>query len=310
MKIITITLNPAFDIHCHIDHFVPFHENLAQVTMRDAGGKGVNISRALTGNQISNTALVVLGEENEADFVKCLEADRIFYHKIAVPGRIRENITIHTTGADETRISFPGFLADERLLASVEKEIQEIWEEGAYITFTGRVPEGIGMEAVKAFLKKLKTAGAKLVIDSRSFTKEDLTEVAPWLIKPNQEEISHYAGCEIQGLADAVSVAKDLHRKGIENVMISLGSQGALIVGADGGYIARAPKVTAHSTIGAGDSSIAGFLAAAVNGTSCAEMLASAVAYGTAACLTEGTRPPCAKDISGLLKKIKIQKAQ
>ena len=155
VKIITITLNPAFDIHCHIDHFVPFHENLAQVTMRDAGGKGVNISRALTGNQISNTALVVLGEENEADFVKCLEADRIFYHKIAVLGRIRENITIHTTGADETRISFPGFLADERLLASVEKEIHEIWEEGMYITFTGRVPEGIGMEAVKAFFDSL-----------------------------------------------------------------------------------------------------------------------------------------------------------
>ena len=68
MKIITLTLNPAFDVHCCAPDFQAYHENLAEVTLREAGGKGVNISRALTAFGISNTAFVVLGEENAADF--------------------------------------------------------------------------------------------------------------------------------------------------------------------------------------------------------------------------------------------------
>ena len=68
MNIVTLTLNPAFDIHCYAQDFQPFHENLARITANDAGGKGVNISRALTVNGVENTALVVLGEENGDSF--------------------------------------------------------------------------------------------------------------------------------------------------------------------------------------------------------------------------------------------------
>ena len=75
MKIITLTLNPAFDLHLSADGFKPYGESVARVTDRDAGGKGVNISRALTANGVENEALVLLGEENAAEFQKCLEND-------------------------------------------------------------------------------------------------------------------------------------------------------------------------------------------------------------------------------------------
>ena len=74
VKIYTLTLNPAFDVHAEADHFEPFHENLARVKSRQAGGKGVNISRALTQNGIPNTAVVVLGRENAASFKEELAA--------------------------------------------------------------------------------------------------------------------------------------------------------------------------------------------------------------------------------------------
>ncbi len=308
MKIITLTLNPAFDIHCHVPSFAPYHENLARITANEAGGKGVNISRALTVCGVENLALVVLGEENGESFKRALDSDKMSYREIYVKGRIRENITVHTENADETRISFEGFEADEALL---DKTLEILEGEGlsdAFVTFTGRVPAGISMTAVKAFLKKISAMGARIVIDSRSFTLSDLIEVKPWLIKPNQEEISMYLGRNIEKLDDAVDSAKELYEKGIANVMISLGGDGALLVSDKGAYLAKPPVIEALSTIGAGDSSIGGFLAAALSGESPDKMLCRAVAYGTAACLTEGTRPPQKGDVEKVYTQIKVKK--
>ncbi|MBQ5819722.1 MAG: 1-phosphofructokinase family hexose kinase, partial [Clostridia bacterium] len=133
----------------------------------------------------------------------------------------------------------------------------------------------------------------------------DLIDMKPWLIKPNQEEISAYLGREIDGFDELFSVAKDLHEQGIENVMISLGAQGALLVCSEGTFVARPPKVDALSTIGAGDSSIAGFVSVADKPAS--TRLRTAVAFGTAACLTPGTRPPRPEDVASILDRITVE---
>lgn len=309
MKIITVTLNPAFDIHCQVESFMPFHENLATVTERDAGGKGVNISRALSANGVSNTAIVVMGEENAADFQRCLSSEDIPTKTILVPGRIRENITIHEATSKETRISFLGFRASSDLLDRVKSEILSLLEKENFITFTGRIPDGIDMEDVKQFLRHLTERGCKIVLDSRSFEIEDIIDVRPWLIKPNQEEISHYLGKDIQMKEQAVSGALTLKEKGIESVMISMGEQGAILVCNEGTFVATAPSIQVESTIGAGDSSIAGFLAAASLSKAPDECLKTAVAYGSAACMQKGTKAPRKDDIRTLLEEITVRRA-
>ena len=95
MKIVTLTLNPAFDVHCFCDNFKPYHESIAQMTSRDAGGKGVNVSRALTANGTENLAIVVVGKENGTEFCQALQKDGLSVFAIWVDGRIRENITLH-----------------------------------------------------------------------------------------------------------------------------------------------------------------------------------------------------------------------
>ena len=270
----------------------------------EAGGKGVNISRALVQNGVENLCLVVLGEENAEGFRRKLENDGIAYAAIMAEGRIRENITLHEKDADETRISFAGFRADASLLPKVEALLSEHLDEGGFVTFTGRVPEGLDMVDVKACLRRLQAKGAKIVIDSRSFSLSDLIEMRPWLIKPNQEEISAYLERPIKSLEETVAAAKDLYEKGIKNVMISLGAQGALLVSDEGVFSAVPPKIEALSTIGAGDSSIAGFLSAAVEGKNGEARLCRGVAYGTAACMTSGTRPPEAEDVKAVLPRI------
>ena len=143
-----------------------------------------------------------------------------------------------------------------------------------------------------------------MVIDSKSFTLEHLFALRPWLIKPNQEEIAEYFGCEIRKLEEAAEKAKLLHEKGIANAMISLGGDGALLACKEGVFTVHAPKIRPVSTIGAGDSSIAGVLAAAAEGKSAADCLKTAVAYGTAACLTAGTLPPRREDIHSILSRL------
>lgn len=305
MKIYTITLNPAYDVHAYAEHFAPFHENLAAVTSREAGGKGVNLSRALQNGGTENTAVIVLGKDNCAEFIAELENAGLQTILLEKPGRIRENLTLHCADQPETRISFSGFPAEDSLLDEVAALLDV--DADTVITFTGRVASGMSMDRVKAFLKSLQAKGAKIVLDSKSFSIEDIYEVQPWLIKPNQEEISEYLGCQINTIEEAMEKAQVFASHGVINVMVSLGEQGALLLHSGSCYIATPPVVNAISTIGAGDSSLAGFIAAAKKGQSPALCLQNAVTYGTAACLTEGSLPPTAADIAAIYHQVQLK---
>lgn len=305
MKIYTITLSPAYDVHASASSLNLHRENLAHVTSRDAGGKGVNLSRALTYNGVENTAIIVLGRDNCTDFKAALDADKMTYVAIEKEGRIRENLTIHEDGKSETRISFSGFTLNNEILAEIEELIAA--DKNTVVTFTGSVPNGIDLPYVKAFLGRLKSRGAKIVIDSRSFTLEDLIDVAPWLIKPNSEEITIYSGKGVSSFADCLDFAQKLCADGIENVMISLGKQGAILATENATVTAIPPEINALSTIGAGDSTIAGFIAAYAEGKNTSEILRTAVSYGTAACLLEGTTPPTKENVAEIYKNVKIE---
>jgi 1-phosphofructokinase family hexose kinase len=306
-KIITLTLNPAFDVHCHIENFSLYHEHLARITDRDASGKGINISRALKACGTESLALMVLGDENGESFAHAIKADGLNARSVTVPGRIRENITVHTNGAPETRISFAGFSADKSLLTQVNALLEGEIDSNTIVTFTGRNPDGLDMADVKYFIRGLEARGARVVIDSRSFTLDDILDVRPWMIKPNEEEISAYLGRPIESFEEVAAAAEELYCKGIANVMISLGEKGAMIVCKNGRFVATPPAIDAISTIGAGDSSIGGFLAAAAAGKGSAEMIKTAVSYGSAACMSAGTRPPVPADVERVYREVTVE---
>lgn len=307
MKIITLTLNPAFDTHCNIESLVLHHENFAKITSTDAGGKGVNISRALTANGVPNRAVVITGTQNQALFLQMLESEGLDISSIEAKGRIRENITVHETGKDETRISFEGFSCDKSILDKVLEAIGNV-DSDTVVTFTGSAPVGLLTEDISKLLQKLRDDGAKIVIDSRSFTPSDLVRFKPWLIKPNKDEAEAFANSPVTDVSSALKVAVDFYNKGIENVLISLGADGAVLACKDGVFHADAPKINAISTIGAGDSMIAGFISGFAKGLDIQKTLSQAIAFGSAACLQEGTRAPERTDIEEIIKNVKVSK--
>ncbi len=305
-KIITLTLNPAFDRHCSCDGFLPHCENLAQTLSLDAGGKGVNCSRALTANGTDNLALLILGTDNADAFCRALREENIPYRAVIRAGSIRENLTLHQKNAPETRISFSGFSADASALAELDEILdREITHGDPFLlVFSGRLPDGISKKACIAFLSAQRSKGAHLVIDSKSFTREELTELRPVLIKPNEEELSLLLPSE----ADPLRAAHMLYAEGIGSVAVSLGERGALLICDQGVFFATPPRISARSTIGAGDSFLAGFLSAIVRKCPADERLQTAVAYGSAACLRDGTKPPLPHDVDRLLPLIKVEK--
>lgn len=332
MKIITITLNPAFDLHYEMKNFRLYKENYVDSILVAAGGKGINISRALSKNNIDNTAYVILGKENAADFVSRLEADDITFKGFYCEGRIRENITIHTPNMPETRISLDSFSLNDEILIQLLKELKLLIYEHTIVTFTGRIPNGLSIDCVINFLRELRELNCLLVIDCNSFSIEDLINIRPWLIKPNEQEVQMLLGKQITTIEQARKAAIEIYEMGIKNVIVSMGKEGAaaatnvtttktVVEALDKtsvklsdtanlsyiSYIVEVPRIKAISTIGAGDSLIAGFIVAYVQGFSYEECLRNAAAFSTAACLTKGTEPPRPDDIERLKQEVRIK---
>ena len=307
MKIITLTLNPAFDVHCAANGFLPYRESIVQITSREAGGKGVNISRALTAVGRKSTAVVIVGKENGDEFCRMLERDALSFIPILQDGRIRENLTLHEDHNPETRISFGGFALTDAALCELEHLIDAI-DTDTVVTFTGSIPSGTNARSLLSMLQKAKKKGARIIIDSRSVTLSEILDFKPWLIKPNRDEIETYVGKPVKSINDAAKIAKELCANGIENVMISLGGDGAVLATRDAIFHAQAPAINALSTIGAGDSMIAGFIHASCEERSPQACLTRAVAFGTAACLRNGTKPPILADIEAFENQIISEK--
>ena len=300
MKILTLTLSAAFDIHCKAEGLSVNCENLVEVTDFNAGGKGVNVSRALNSFGVMVKTLVVLGKENSDEFANKLKKENISLQIIETEGRTRENITIHTSDGNETRISFTAAEVPEDLIATVKDFTDRNVGKDDVIVMAGRLPSGIKMSDVIDYLIFEREGGVKVIIDSKSFTVNDLYLVKPYLIKPNEEEIAVYCGREVHTLEEAIEAGRELNKNGIENVMITLGKLGSVLVCNDGCYTVLAPEIEPVSTIGAGDSSIAGFIYGLYLSCTKKECLRYATAFGSAACMTSGTNPP-ERDVVGKL---------
>lgn len=311
-RLFTITINPCFDVHVRIPAFFLGKENIATEVVREAGGKGINTSRALSKNGADGLAYVIVGAENREEYLRAIREAGVLYRDFTVPGRIRENITVHPESGVETRLSVNTFTVPEAAFEELSAAMLSDVSRGDYVSFSGRIPNGPSKERVFSFLQDLTRAGAHLVVDSASFTPEDLKILHPWFVKPNEEEAAWFLGRSPETPEEAAKAAERLVQDGIaETVMISLGKGGAAASNGLKTVVIRVPEIERPvSTIGAGDSVIAGLMAGSAAGLSFEEALRNAAAFGTAACLTPGTLPPEPEDIARIRNNIAVTAVQ
>jgi 1-phosphofructokinase len=297
--IVTLTANPSHDRTVNLG--APLERGSvqrAESVISQAGGKGVNISRACVAADLPSIA--VLPAAKDDPFVLELLAAGIDCRPVEHAGDLRVNITITEPDGTTTKLNSPGPQATRRLLQELQEALVRRAESADWIVLAGSLPPGTPPEWYAEVVASLRMAGARVAVDTSDAPLKALVDQlpasAPHLMKPNGEELASFTGRHADELeaepSAAAEAASDLVRLGVESVLVTLGPRGAVLVNADGAWHAAPPPTTVVSTVGAGDSSLFGYLLGDVTGRTPERRLALAVAYGSAAAGLPGTTIP------------------
>jgi 1-phosphofructokinase len=297
--IVTLTANPSLDRTVILSG--PLERGAVQradSVISQAGGKGVNISRACVAADLPSIA--VLPAAKDDPFVLELLAAGIDCRPVEHEGDLRVNITITEPDGTTTKLNSPGPQATTALLRELEEALVRRAASADWIVLAGSLPPGTPPEWYAELVTAQRGAGARVAVDTSDAPLKALVDAlpgsAPHLMKPNGEELASFTGHPAEELeADpsaAADAAYDLLQRGVESVLVTLGPHGAVLVGAGGAWHATPPPTTVVSTVGAGDSSLFGYLYGDVTGRDPAQRLALAVAYGSAAAGLPGTTIP------------------
>ena len=293
--IYTITLNPALDRTLWIQKVRDDVSNRILEEKSFAGGKSVDVSKVLKNLGVDNIALGFVGGFAGRELEGRLLNEGIETDFVRVSGETRTNIIIHETGTGKQlafNASGPEIKPDE-LMQFIEQ--LEKLPCGEVVAIGGSIPLGVSPEIYRKIINLVKKCQAKVVLDVDGEALRQGIKALPNVIKPNIHELSELAGRELKGLDDVVSAARSINQQGVEIVLVSMGAKGILLVSDGEQFLAVPPNVNVESTIGAGDSSVAGFIFGLVQGKDLKQCLIYAVAAGTATTLRQGTAL-CQKD--------------
>jgi 1-phosphofructokinase len=297
--IVTLTATPSLDRTVNLP--APLERGTvqrAESVISQAGGKGVNISRACVAADLPSIA--VLPAPKGDPFVLELLAAGIDCRPVEHAGDLRVNITITEPDGTTTKLNSPGPQATPRLLDELQEALVRRADSADWIVLAGSLPPGAPSEWYADLVTALRRAGARVAVDTSDAPLKALVDPlptsAPHLMKPNGEELASFTGHHADELeadpAAAAEAARELVSQGVESVLVTLGPHGAVLVDADGAWHASPPPTTVVSTVGAGDSSLFGYLFGDVTRRDPGQRLALAVAYGSAAAGLPGTTIP------------------
>ena len=324
--ILTLTPNPSLDRTVSLAG--PLQrgavQRLTDVVM-EPGGKGVNVARVLSNSGRAATAVLPAAEHDPIlTALGALELPGLTVHPVPVAGAARINTAVTEPDGTTTKLNELGAGLSEEEIAAVEHALLETLATtplpaGAsphhWAVMSGSLPPGVPTNWYGRLVGLLREAapGLRIAVDTSdeplAALAAELPDSAPDLIKPNGEELGQLAGLPAEramaleegavegNYGPVVDAARLLVGLGIGAVMVTLGPAGAVLVTADGAWHATAPKVPVVSTVGAGDSSVAGYILADVNGGDEAERLRTAMAYGSAAASLPGTTLPTPADL-------------
>lgn len=297
--ILTVTPNPSVDRGLDLQDLEVGEVNRALRAHLDAGGKGINISRAFVLNDIATTAVYPSGGPDGSLLTAELVSKDVAVEAVPIAGTIRSNITLVDAAGETTKINAPGptLSAAEResLLQAIDEHLTA---DVSWVVGAGSLPAGVGADFYVRVAARATAKGVRFALD----TSGEPFEVAVAaggisLIKPNEDELGALLGRELTTVGEVVDGARQVLGGGengvIDAALVSLGPAGALLVTAEQTWWGAGPPLIPLSTVGAGDTTLAGYLsvAAAANHDP-ADALRTAIAWGRAAVLLPGSAAP------------------
>jgi 1-phosphofructokinase len=304
--IVTFTANPSVDRTAEVDALVRGAVIRARAIHVDGGGKGVNVTRALSANGYPSLAVLPAGGAEGDQLLSLLRAESLQFEAVTVEGSVRANVTIVEPDGTTTKVNEPGPRLSEAELGALTHALLGAAIGADWVVLSGSLPPGAPESLYATITKQLRALGTRVAVDADGELLRCALRASPDVIKPNRGELEQASGVQVREIGDALVAIEALRAMGARTVLASLGSRGAVLVDDTGAYHAGAPA-TAVSTVGAGDATLAGFLAAGGAG---ADALVEAVAWGSAAVGLPGSRMPQPGEIDRGAVAIKSLKAR
>ena len=305
--IATVTLNPCLDEHIMVDGLVVEEANRWVRLHRYAGGKGIDVSRAIHEMGSVSTAYGFIGGPIGRAVEILLDEEGVLFSFTPIKEETRTNFIItDTKTGQQTRIDAPGPRISRRELERFTKKLRQIRPSPDLMAVGGSVPPGVPVSIYYDIVTEAKDFGIRTILDTANQWLAEGIRAKPYLIKPNVHEAETLLGRELPTEEAIIEAALDLRKMGVEVVVISRGKDG--IIAATKGSLFKAvpPVVRIRSSVGAGDCAVAGLALKLAYGEPLIEACRLAVAMGTAALLTPGTELCHRADVERLLPQIKV----
>jgi len=306
--IATVTLNPAVDKSVTVRGFEMGKTNRGEVDRVDAGGKGINVAKVLKRLGAAVCALGLEAGSNGRFILDALSAEGIPSDFVHVPGETRVNLKIHDLErGTETELNEPGFHVSPEHLEELRQKIAAYAPQCEVMVFSGSLPPGAPPEVFADLMGIATARGAKCILDTAGPALKLGLAAGPFLIKPNRAELEELLQRRLSSRRDLVEGARELIRMGSEQVLISLGAEGAVGVAGDDALFARPPAVKVRSSVGAGDTMVAVMAYAALAKLSFREAFQMAVAASAATVAMEGTRVADLAAVQALIPQVILE---
>ncbi|MFY7899585.1 MAG: 1-phosphofructokinase family hexose kinase [Chitinophagaceae bacterium] len=307
-QVITITLNPSLDKTTTVKSLVPEKKLRCTPPILESGGGGINVSRALKKLGSASTAMYLSGGYTGKEFDKILQEEIHDVLIVPIENTTRENMIVvdESTGL-QYRFGMEGPTVQEHEWKKCLQTLQDL-NNYQFVVASGSLPPGVPVDFFAQLAAIVKQKGAKLIIDTSGKALEFAVNEGVYLLKPNLGELSSLYGVEELRSHEIVDAARAvLARGGCEAMAVSMGAQGAMLITKQEAMHIQSPTVKARSTVGAGDSMVAGMVLAITQQKSWKEVLQMGIACGTAATMNHGAELCKKEDVEMLLALIQKQ---
>ncbi|NII24544.1 1-phosphofructokinase family hexose kinase [Pseudoflavitalea sp. X16] len=309
--IVTITMNPAIDKSTSVEKLVPEKKLRCTAMMAEAGGGGINISKAIKELGGESLAIFPSGGINGKLIEDYLTGKQVAYKTIPIGHETRENIMVRESSTNaQYRFVMPGAELSQREVNACFHLLQQLPDKPTIIVASGSLPPGIPEDFFAQLAATAKKLGARFIADTSGKPLLLAAQEGVFLLKPNMSELCSLVGKDFLELEEVDDAARQVINKGeCEAMVVSMGPAGAMWITKDGQGQVPAPVVKKQSTVGAGDSMVAGITWMLQQGKSLQEAVYFGVACGTAATMNAGTQLFKKTDVLRLYEWIKKQVA-
>lgn len=288
--IVTLTVNPALDKSAHFRGLVPEQKIRCEEPRYDAGGGGLNVSKAIARLDGDSLCVFTSGGPIGLMLEELVQKESIAFKAIKTKNWTRESfVAVDDNTNSQYRFGFPGSPISELEKSDIVQTIQEL--KPKFLVLSGSLNEGLPTDFYQYIAYLAKQSGSKVIVDTSGEALQKVLEIGVYLIKPNVGELAKLIGVERLEMDEVVHAAQKLIEKGsAEIVVVSLGPQGAVLVTATQTEFVPAPNVVKKSTVGAGDSMVGAMVWALSQNKNLKEVVQWGVACGSAATMNEGTQ--------------------